>query len=99
MAAAARAATRAITVTDRLTVVLLAVATFLVLLGVLAHELGPSGTAVAGRPVTVLRRVYETRVITTIPAGASAPAGGSSVTQSVSGSAAPVGAAPTTRTS
>jgi hypothetical protein len=85
-------------VTDRLTVILLSLATFFVLLGFLAKEVEPSGT-LAARPVTVVRKIYETKVITTIPANAKAPAGGTSVTQSTSGSLAPMSAAPTTRTS
>lgn len=89
----------AVAVTDRLTVVLAALATFFVMLGFLAKEVESTGTNVASHPVTVLRRIYETKVVETIPRGANVPAGGTSVTQSVSGSGSPVAAAPTTRTS
>ncbi len=82
-------------VTDRATVVLLTLAVFLVLLGVLAREAESGGNVVATRPVTVLRKIYETKVIETVPANSNVRAG---VSQSVSGSAAPI-AAPTTRTS
>lgn len=81
--------------TDRATVVLLTLAVFFVLLGVLAKESESGGASIATRPVTVLRRVYETRVIETVPANANIQGG---VSQSVSGSSAPM-SAPTTRTS
>ncbi len=86
-------------VTDRLTVALIALTTFFVMLGFLAKEVESSSSGSAARPVTILRRVYETRVIETIPAGTNVRGGATSVTQSVSGSASPVAAAPTTRTS
>jgi hypothetical protein len=99
VAAAATATEATAAVTDRLTVALLTLATFFVLLGFLAKEVESSSTGPARRPVTVLRRVYETRVIETIPPGTNVRGGATSVTQSVSGSASPVAAAPTTRTS
>ncbi len=82
-------------VTDRVTVILLSLTVFFVMLGVLAKEVETGGNNVATRPVTVLRKVYETKVIETVPANSNIQAG---VSQSVSGSVAPV-AAPTTRTS
>jgi hypothetical protein len=97
-ATAAITATGTITVTDRLTVVLLAVATLLLVLALLAGQLRPTATLAARRPVVVLRRVYETKVVETIPG--SSGSNGTSVSQSVSSSgvaAAP--SAPTTRSS
>ena len=84
---------------DRLTVVLLAVAAFLVVLALLASELRPSSASGPQRHVVVLRRLYETRVIETVVGPGSA--GNNSVTQSVSssGSTAVPASAPTTRAS
>lgn len=84
---------------DRLTVVLFSLVAFLVVLALLASQLRAASTHSAARPVLVLRKVYRTTVIETVPGG-SGP-GATSVTQSVSSSGA-VGAAPaapTTRTS
>jgi hypothetical protein len=82
---------------DRLTVVMYALAAFLAVLALLAWQFRatPSGHT---RPLIVLRRVYETRVVET---RVGSPAGSSSVTQSVSssGSAASLAPAPTTRSS
>ena len=88
---------------DRLTVVLLTVAAFLVVLSLLAGELRPVTRHVAARRI-VLRRVIETRVIETVIPTPGANATGSSVTSasvSSSGSGAPAyaGGAPVTRTS
>jgi hypothetical protein len=84
---------------DRLTVLLLTIAAFLAVLALLAGQLRASSAGGPQRPVVVLRKVYETRVVTTVrgPGGGGA---GTSVTQSVSssGSAAPA-SAPTTRSS
>lgn len=84
---------------DRLTVLLLTIAAFLAVLAVLAGQLQATGSGSPARPVVVLRKVYETRVVETVN-GAGAGAGGTSVTQSVSssGSASPA-SAPTTRSS
>ena len=83
---------------DRLTVVLLAIAAFLLVLALLASQLRPTVTVASRRPVVVLRRIYETKVVETVP-GASG-ANGTSVSQSVSGSTpADAAAAPTTRSS
>jgi hypothetical protein len=74
-----------------------AVAAFLSVLALLAWQMR-SAPLPRRRPMIVLRRVYETRVVETV-IGASG--GGSSVTQSISSSGSPVSvaAAPTTRTS
>ena len=84
---------------DRLTVLLLTIAAFLLVLALLARELEASESPAARHPVVVLRKVYETRYVETLPAGGRG-AGGTSVTQSVSNSAsAAAPAAPTTRSS
>jgi hypothetical protein len=85
---------------DRVTVLLLTVAAFLGVLSMLARELEASEPKRIAGPVVVTRRVYETRVIETVPARARIPAGGTSVSQSTS-SSGPVsaGTAPATRTS
>jgi hypothetical protein len=69
---------------DRLTVLLLSVAAFLLVLALLASQLRSSTAIVPAHRVVVLRRIYETRVIESGP-GASG-AGGTSVSQSVSNS-------------
>jgi hypothetical protein len=80
---------------DRLTVVLLALAAFLVVLALLAAQLRTAPPAHVPR-IAVLRRIYVTRVVETV-VGATR---GSSVTQSTSttGSVGPAAAA-TTRSS
>lgn len=87
---------------DRLTVVLLALAAFLVVLSLLADELQPVTGRAAARRI-VLKRVIETKVIETVIPTPGANATGSSMTSSVSssGSAAPAytSGAPVTRTS
>lgn len=89
---------------DRLTVALLAIAAFLLVLAFLAYQWrqGNPRPAVTAKGRSVLaRRLYETRVVETVPS--SVPSG-SSVTQSASsadlgsGSGA-ASSAPTTRTS
>jgi hypothetical protein len=81
---------------DRLTVLLLTLAVFLGVLALLASQLRATGSAAASRPVVVLRKVYETRVVTTVPGAG----GGTSVTQSVSSSGSPaMSSAPSTRSS
>ncbi len=84
---------------DRVTVLLGSVAAFLAMLAILAGQFGHSSSSAKGAAAVVLRRVYETRVIETIPPGAAAPAGGTSVSQSMSSSGAVAAAAPVTRTS
>jgi hypothetical protein len=82
---------------DRLTVMLLTLAAFLVVLALLASQFKVTAAGRAG-PLILHRRVYETRVVETIvgPSG-----GGSAVTQSVSssGSTATVAPPPITRVS
>lgn len=80
-----RAAPRRTSGPDRVTVILLSVAGFLVVLSLLAGQLPSLGTKAAPHRVVVIRRVYETRVIETVPNG-TAVTGGSGVTQSVSSS-------------
>lgn len=83
------------TVTDRLTVVLFTVATFLAVLAILAHQLPAFGRA-DHRASPVLRKIYRTTVIETI-VGSGGP---TSVTRSVSGSSSGATAtAPATRAS
>jgi uncharacterized membrane protein YgcG len=83
---------------DRLTVVLFTLAAFLTVLALLAWQMRSAG--VHARPVTVVRRVYQTTVVETI-IGPSGGGGGSAVTQSVSssGSSSSGASGPTTRTS
>jgi hypothetical protein len=82
---------------DRLTVVLMSLAGFLVMLALLASQLRPTAVPVH-HPVVVLRRVYQTTVVETVR-GSGGGAGGTSVSQSVSSSGSVLPAAPTTRTS
>jgi len=80
---------------DGVTVTLLTVAAFLATLALLASQMRASPARPAHR-VVVVRRVYETRVVETVVGGA----GGSSVTQSVSGTpATALAPVPTTRSS
>jgi len=81
---------------DRATVFLLTVAAFLGVLSFLARELEASEPAKVAHPVVVTRRVYETRVVTTVRGGSGA-ASGTSVSQS-SSSSGPVSAAPAVST-
>jgi hypothetical protein len=87
---------------DRLTVLFLAVAAFLVVLALLAGALRPVVNNTAAHRI-VVRRVIETKVITTLVQSKAQAGAGSSVTSSVSssGSAAPAYStgAPLTRTS
>jgi hypothetical protein len=81
---------------DRVTVLLLTVAAVLAVLAVLAWQMRSTSLLRPQTPV-VFRRVYETRVIETRVGGGR---GGTSSTQSVSSTAAPVsGRAPATRSS
>ena len=83
------------TVTDRLTVALFTVATFLAVLAILAHQLPAFGRA-DRRTGPVLRKIYRTTVVETI-VGSGGP---TSVTRSVSGSSSSATrAAPATRVS
>ncbi len=79
---------------------LLTLAAFLLVLALLASQLRPPGASAARHPVIVLRRVYQTTVVETVPGPSGAGANGTSVTQSVSNSgSAGAPAAPTTRAS
>ena len=82
---------------DRLTVVLVSLTLFLGLLALLADQLRAASPSHKSTPVVVVRRVYVTRVVTTVPGVGS----GTSVSQSVSssGSAYSAASAPTTSTS
>jgi hypothetical protein len=87
---------------DRVTVALVSVAAFLFVLALLGTQLSLTGSGQeADRPV-LLRRIYRTTVVERVlPAGARGGGGGPSVTQSVSGSSAPLAptTVPVTRTS
>lgn len=80
---------------DGITVAFLTLAAFLAVLAVLAWQVRSTPRRPAHR-VVVLRRVYETRVVETVPGR-----GASSVSQSVSSSGATssLSSAPTTRSS
>jgi hypothetical protein len=82
---------------DRITIYLLSLGAFLAVLALMAWQLRSAPTPPA-RPVVVLRRVYQTKVVETV-IGAAKGSGG--VTQSVSSSGAtvPVASAPATRAS
>jgi hypothetical protein len=79
---------------DRLTVLLVSVAGFLVVLALLATELRTAAASSTHR-VVLVRRIYQTTIIETVPGGSGGPA----VTQSVSSTGSSAPAAPTTRTS
>lgn len=83
--------------TDRLTIAMASLAAFLIVLALLATQLGHADTRHSSARAVLVRRIYETTVVERVPA-ASAAHGTSSVTQSVSAAgAAP--ATPVTRTS
>lgn len=62
--------------------IMLSLAAFLVLLALLASQLGSGASAAPTRRLVVVRRVYRTTVVETIRGGS----GGNSVSQSVSSS-------------
>jgi hypothetical protein len=78
-------------------VILFSVAAFLAVLALLAGQLRSGAAPAAPRPVILIRRIYETRVVETVPGRGS----GTSVSQSVlsTGSTIPAAPAPTTRSS
>ena len=80
---------------DGVTVMFLTLAAFLTVLALLAWQVR-SAPARPSHRVVVLRRVYETRVVETVPGR-----GASTVSQSVSSSGAtsPISSTPTTRSS
>lgn len=98
-AAAATTRRPARTGPDRFTVILFSLAAFFCVLALLAHQLQVSAPHAVKRPrVVLIRRVYETTVVQTIPGSGS----GTSVSRSVSSSGSgyvPAPAAPTTRAS
>lgn len=81
---------------DRMTVLLVSLAGFLVVLALLAAELRTAPAPTAPR-VVLLRRIYRTTVVESVGGGSAGPA----VTESVSstGSSGVPAAAPVTRTS
>ncbi len=92
----ARRAGRAASGADRVTVALLALAGFLAVLALLAWQLRSTAAGPPARPVIVLRKIYETTSIETVPG--TGP-NGTSVSQSQSSSGGSYSAAPTTRSS
>jgi hypothetical protein len=80
---------------DRVTVMVLSLAAFLVIFAGLAWQMRTAPARAAHRMVLV-RRVYETHVVETV---VGPTAGGSSVTQSVSSSVPASSPAPATRSS
>ncbi len=87
---------------DRVTVALFSFAAFLLVLALLGTQLSQAGSNhAAARRSVLVRRIYKTTVVERVlPAGVGGP-GGTSVSQSVSGSSSgsPLGAAPVTHTS
>lgn len=83
--------------TDRLTIAMGSLAAFLIVLALLATQLGHASPTHPSARAVLVRRIYETKVVERVPA-ASAAHGTSSVTQSVSAAGAPP-ATPVTRTS
>lgn len=84
---------------DRVTVMLTTLAIFLVVFAVLATRLRatPAASSAPAPRVVVLRRIYQTTVVSDgAPHGR---AGRATVSVSTSGAASPTAAAPTTRTS
>lgn len=89
---------------DRVTVALFSLAAFLLVLALLGTQLSQASSKTTARRTVLVRRIYKTTVVERVlPAGVGGPggAGGTSVTQSVSGSSTGslLGAAPVTRTS
>lgn len=83
--------------TDRLTIAMASLAAFLIVLALLATQLGHADTQHASARAVLVRRIYQTTVVERVPA-ASAARSSNSVTQSVSGTGA-LSATPVTRTS
>jgi len=89
---------------DRVTVALFSLAAFLLVLALLGTQLSQAGSShAAARRSVLVRRIYKTTIVERVlPAGVGGPggAGGTSVTQSVSGSSSgSLLPAPVTRTS
>lgn len=83
---------------DRVTVVLLSVAAFLVMLALLAGQMSASAARAPAPRVVLLRKLVRTTMLETVTGGTGRPTAVSS-SQSSSVSGGPVSAAPTTRTS
>ncbi len=83
---------------DRVTVVLFSLTAFLLVFALLLSQLTLTGSKAATHASVLIRRIYQTTVVERVPAGARG-AGSTSTSQSVSGSASPLPAAPLTRTS
>jgi hypothetical protein len=81
---------------DRLSVILFSLAAVLVVLALLARQLN-TGTTGTARHAVLMRRIYRTTIVETVPG----PGSGTSVSQSVSSSGSGVSglAVPTSRTS
>lgn len=82
---------------DRLSVVLFSIATFLVVLSLLAWQLKPAAARTTARHVVLVKRIYTTTIVETVPGP-----GATSMSQSVSSSGsayAATSSAPTTRSS
>lgn len=87
---------------DRFTVAMASLAAFLLVLALLGTQLSSTSSGQEAARPALIRRIYETTVVERVlPAGAGGGGGGPSVTQSVSGSSAPLTstAVPVTRTS
>lgn len=74
-------------------------AAFLLVLALLGSQMRSSEPVHAHRTAAVLRRIYKTTVVERVVPAASSVRGGTSVSQSVSGSSAAPTAVPVTRTS
>jgi hypothetical protein len=83
--------------TDRLTIAMGSLAAFLVVLALLATQLGHASPTHPPARAVLVRRIYETKVVERVPA-TSAARSTNSVTQSVSGTGS-LPATPVTRTS
>lgn len=85
-----------------MTVALASVAAFLLVLALLGTQLSAAGSRHVSNRALLIRRIYRTTVVERVfPAGTGSGSDGTSVTQSVSGSSAPLTptSLPVTRTS
>jgi len=72
---------------DRLSVMLFSLAAFLSVLALLAWQLGQGARSAPARPVVLVRKVYETTVVEQVKGARPGPSG-TSVSQTVAGTAA-----------
>ncbi len=80
---------------DRLSVGLFSLAAFLLVLALLGTQLGGAAVGRPARRAVLVRRIYRTTVVETVPPSARGGAsGGTSVTQSASSTSEPLPAAP-----